>query len=851
MKIRHLRVNHLEKPLGYDFNVLTLSWEVEAEQTDRVSEVRVCISKQKSMEMPVYDSGSDVQKDFDKCQLSVELPLEARTRYYWKVMIKDTTQDECISECSWFETGKQNEPWKAKWITAEESEGMPWFYKDFQVKEAVAKARLYMYGAGLYEVYMNDKKAGDEYLMPGYHSYDMMMEYQTFDVTELLQEGTNRIGVLLGDGWYKGRFGFDGDYYNLYGDKRKCIAELILVYESGETEWICTDKSWRAETSTIGANGIYDGEEQDANAERKPLEVEVLADTRELLVERSNPPIRKVEEFVPVSECMHEEGYLLLDFGEAITGWVEFFGKLEKGQKVFLQYGEILQNGAFYRDNLRTAKAEFSYISDGTDKLVRPHFTYYGFRYVKVEGLQNGQSLNFRAYRLMSDIEQTGWIETSNEKVNKLFENTIRSQKCNFLDIPTDCPQRDERMGWTGDVNIFAPTACFHMDCKTFFRHYAKSLYQEQKLMGGAVPFFVPRPKVSHEEHTNPFYLDGGACVWGDVAAMLPWTLYQYYGDKMLLEEQYPMMKLWVEYVRGRVEENKVPYLWQNDRHLGDWLALDNGNIRNPIGKTDPQFLASAYHYWSVLVTSQAARVLEYSEAEEYSRLSEKIKTAFIEYYFDAGGKMKTEVTQTACALALHLGLYPQDTQENLAAELKKQIDDNGGKLNTGFVGTPVLALALSEHGMNELAYSLLLNEEYPGWLNEVNMGATTVWERWNSLEKNGVISGTGMNSLNHYAYGSIANWMYRYMCGFCPDMSEDIMMTICPKVDDRLQFVKGRWKTVYGTFVSEWYYDNEGKITYQIEIPFNAKARVVLPDTSERILEHGSYRFNAEGEML
>lgn len=850
MRIEHLRVNHLENPIGYDFSYLTLSWKV-AEITVKFSdEVRIIMSETEDMSELVYDSG--IMHDFKQCWVEVQMNLKPRTRYFWKVFIGTQSDEKTESGISWFETGKMEERWDADWISVPENrKRMPALYRDFTVQNKLKKARLYIFGAGLYEVDINGIKAGNEYLLPGYHSYDLLMEYQTFDVTEMLGKGDNRISILLGEGWYKGRFGFDDVYLDLYGNRKKCIAELHLEYESGEMTRIVTDASWKAQGSNILENGIYDGEWQDDTLESMQLAVEVLQDDKSLLTARTNPPIRKTEEFSPVSEEVYSDGYILLDFGESITGWVEFYGILEKGQKISLQYGEVLQNHEFYRENLRTAKAEFIYISDGKKKLIRPHFTYYGFRYVKVEGLKDGQKLVFRAYRIMSDIEKTGSIETSNLKVNKLFENTIRSQKCNFLDIPTDCPQRDERMGWTGDVNIFAHTACFHMDSSAFFRHYIKSLYLEQKLMKGAVPFFAPRPKVPVRENTNPFYLDGGACIWSDVATMLPWTLYQYYGDVSLLKEQYPMMKSWVEYIRMRSRENAVPNLWQNDRHLGDWLALDNGNIHNPIGKTDSQFLASACYYQSAFTVARAAKVLGLEEAQEYLQLAENIKIAFCNFYFTDEGRLNIDLTQTACAFLLYIGLYPENARENLKEDLKHLIEENNGHLNTGFIGTPVLCPALSENGLNGLAYDLLLNEEYPGWLHEVNLGATTVWERWNSLDENGVISGTGMNSLNHYAYGSIADWMYRYMCGFQPEMSKEIKMTISPMPDKRFSYVKGKWESVYGTYISEWDYDEQTGFKYYIEIPFNANAKVVFPNGKSCLLECGTYRFDNNGESL
>lgn len=845
MRVEHLRVNHMVNPLGYHFPYLTFSWKVQDAKAAFSSKIHLLVSERENMENPIFDSG--IKEEFHFCRMQVEMKLQPRTRYYWKVSVSTESGEEAESEVSWFETGKMEETWNGEWIAAcEETERMPVLYKDFLLDANVVKARLYILGTGLYEVGLNGKKAGEEYLMPGYHSYDCFMEYQTLDVTDALKEGENRIEILLGEGWYKGRFGFDDHddtYHDLYGNRKKAIAELYVEYEDGKTKCIRTDDTWKAYASTILENSIYDGENRDDTCADMPLTVEVLNDDKSILTERTSQPLHITEKIKPVrmTEC---EGHVLLDFGQIITGWVEFTGQFKKEQKIRLQYGEVLQDGEFYRDNLRTAKAEFQYVSDGVKKKIRPHFTYYGFRYIKVEGIQEDEKVDFIACRLMSDIEQTGYIETSNAKVNTLFENTKRSQKCNFLDIPTDCPQRDERMGWTGDVTVFVPTACFHMDCAAFFDHYARCVYEEQKLLNGAVPFFAPRPKVDRTEKSNPFYFDGGACIWSDVATLMPWTLYTYYGDKGLLQHHYPMMKAWVEYMRERSSHNGVKYLWQQDRHLGDWLALDNGNIHNPIGRTDMGFIASLFYCWSVSVLAKASKTLLLEEAGEYEELGEHIREAFIQYYFTEDGRLTIEETQTACALLLYLKLYPSRAKRYLQETLKRLIREAGGHLNTGFAGTFVLCPALSESGMNDLAYDLLLQEDYPGWLNEVNLGATTVWERWNSLDENGKISGTGMNSLNHYAYGSIADWMYRYMCGFRPQPEGDINMIIAPQPDQRLKYVKGSWESPYGTYRCQWHYNDAGSISYDVEIPFNAKVRMVFPNGKEQILSQGCYHF-------
>lgn len=849
MKLVNLKVNQLENPLGYDFSFLTLSWQVESTESDFINAVRIKIWTE-SEENPCHDTG--IQKDFQGNKYYVKMKLLPRTRYYWNLWVKGDRGDQTASEAAWFETGKQEEPWKAKWIsTQEDTDRMPFLYREFFCDSNLKQARLYLYGLGLYEAYLNEEKVGEEYLTPGYHSYDLRMEYQTYDVTGQLSDGKNTIGILLGEGWYKGRFGFDGDFSNIYGERKKCICELYLRYEDGREECIVTDETWEAVQSNVGSNNIYDGESLDATAKCEKLEVKVLPDDKKLLTERTNVPVCKTESFSPVKKTWQQDGTLLLDFGEAITGWVEWSGKLQYSQKVRLQYGEVLQNDHFYRDNLRTAKAEFNYVSAGADCTVRPHFTFYGFRYVQVTGVKPEDTIDFTAYRLMSAIHQTGWIHTSDEKVNILLENTRRSQKCNFLDIPTDCPQRDERMGWTGDVAVFAPTACFHENCSVFFRHYMKSLRDEQKLNNGEVHFFVPRMKIPDGEKRNPFYGDGCASGWGDVATILPWTLYLYYGDKQLLAEQYPVMCDWVDYMVRQSSDNPVPYLWQSGRHLGDWLALDNANIYNPIGKTDTYLISSAYFYYSALLCSYAAGVLEDERLEEWCSLAEHIKKAFLAYYFNGKGELTVEPTQTACALLLEFGLYSTEGKSYLTATLKRLLEENEGLLNTGFLGTPVLCPALSENGENKLAYSLLLNEKYPGWLYEVNMGSTTVWERWNSLEEDGTISGTGMNSLNHYAYGCIAGWMYRYMCGFRPQMNEKICMVLQPMPDERFTEVSGYWETSYGRFRSGWKYDENGKVYFQMEIPCNAKAKVIFPNEKSCVLSKGKYCFDENGMVI
>ncbi|AMC94494.1 hypothetical protein AOC36_11080 [Erysipelothrix larvae] len=842
IKIYGLKTNQIDRPLGNDFPYIKLSWKVKGAIGKNSLITQVQVSLDSEMKYTVFDSGKLVS--YPLPNIYVDLSLSAYTRYYWRVYIK-TDSEEVWSETTWFETGKIKDPWIAKWIgVVDDSNRMPILFKNFCIDDNVLNARLYIYGVGLYEAYLNNTKVGDEYLQPGYHSYDLINEYQTYDVTNQFIEGENLLSIILGEGWYKGEFGFDENRPNIYGDTKKCIAELRVTYHSGKEDVIITDKTWEAKESYVLSNGIYKGEHINTTLNCKTINVIEFDDSKELLIERSNPPVIKEKSIKPIKKTMHEDGYLILDFGEMITGWIELKGKLKHGQKVEVQYGELLQNNEFYNDNLRSAKAEFSYISNGNNEIVRPHFTYYGFRYAKVQSTDSIDNIDFTGFHIMSKIEQTGTIKTASFKVNQLIENTMRSQRCNFLDIPTDCPQRDERVGWTGDVTVFAKSACFHMNSQAFFRHYLRSLREEQKLLDGSIPFFSPLPKIPKHDGINPFYITNGACGWGDVATVLPWTLYEIYGDKKMLSENYSMMTGWVDYVTQRVNENSVSYLWQNDKHLGDWLALDNGNINNPIGKTDIQFLASSYYYLSVNLCWKAARELGDERENEFKELAANIKSAFIDFYFDTSGSLVIEPTQTAFATLIHTGLYPEKSEHKLKAGIVKEIEDNNGYINTGFLGTHLICPALTSVGRNDLAYKLLLNEGYPSWLYQVNLGATTIWERWNSLNSDGSISGTQMNSMNHYAYGSIAQWMYQQVCGFNPDMSEETFMTIRPNPHQSLQYIDSSFESEYGLYKSYWGYDNKLNLQFKITVPFNANAKLVLPNNEEHLLGPGEHEF-------
>lgn len=849
MKLTQLRVNHVETPMGFQTFPLSFSWKVEeADGAEYQKSARVIMEKGEDV---LFDSGED--EFADSLDYPVDMKLSPRTRYQWSVCVTADNQESAAEE-SWFETGKMDEPWQGKWITpALDRSVQPILAKEFTIDRKPAKARLYLCGLGVYEVYINGKKAGNEFLAPGYHSYDFHLQVQTYDVTEELVAGGNEIQIWLGDGWFKGRLGFDGGYTDLYGDRCYAIGELYMEDENGIESLICTDESWKCKASPITFSNIYDGEIYDARLEEENDWKEVhICEPQGCgkLSDRYSLTIVKKESF-EVQEVIHTpKNELVFDFGQNLTGWVEFDCEFPAGTQIKLTASEIMQDGCFYHENLRTAKTEFTYISNGKKAHVRPHFTFYGFRYMKVECDQPVDPEDFTAYHLRSDFEQTGWIETGNQKVNQLFSNALWSQKDNFLDVPTDCPQRDERLGWTGDAQVFSETACYNMFMPAFYRKYLWDMRAEQSILGGSVPNVVPRLK-------QGMVAEHGSCPWADAGVIIPWNVFLHYGSRTLLEECYPGMKAWVDCERKKEEALGGPHLIKDGFHFADWLALDNEQP-GPFGATDPLYIASAYYYKGAKIISQAAEVLtecirqedrkicEYEkDAKEYGRLAEEILHAIQETYFDEEGCCVCN-TQTGAAIAIEFGLIPEKQAEE-GRRLEERVRQNGGHLNTGFVGTTILNPALTHTGHHQAAVDLLLNEEYPGWLYCVNLGATTIWERWNSVLPDGKISEEGMNSLNHYSYGSIEAWMYGDVCGIRPLRPGFKEAVIEPHPDRRLKYAECTLDTASGVYTSKWNCQNDGTVTYEVHVPFNARAVMKFPDGKIQNLEAGTYQFVRE----
>ncbi|MGI5899490.1 MAG: family 78 glycoside hydrolase catalytic domain [Christensenellales bacterium] len=840
MKIQNLYTNHLECPLGYEMERPIFSWTVFETGALRQSAAQVIVAKDENFASPLFDSGR--KEDISSVAFSPDIELEPYTRYWWKVLVWADNGDFAESDPAWFETAKMGEPWQAKWIGPPfEKEVHPWFVKRFSIEKQVESARVYATGLGVYELYMNGCKEGDEFLAPFFTGYDNFVQYQTYDVTMSLKQGENMVAFMLGNGWYKGRFGFQRGMKELYGDSFLLIAELHIKYSDGTTEVICTGDDWACEKSAVLSSSIYDGEEYDARLE-VPFErlgeggpAAVLADDADInLVARLSPPVRITETVKPIALLKTPAGEDVLDFGQVLTGWLEFDLDQPEGTEVFIQFGELLQQDNFYNENLRTAKQEYRYISAGQKAHVRPYFTFYGFRYAKIQGLKEIRLEDFSAQVIHSDLAVTGNIKTSNEKVNKLFQNAFWGQRGNFLDVPTDCPQRDERMGWTGDAQVFARTASYNMYTPAFFAKYMYDMLWAQKNLDGAVPHVIPDVLQIIYKKLGMDEKRFASCAWADAATIIPWTVYVQYGDKALLEQQYESMKLWTEYVY-RIDENECggSRLWTHGNHFADWLALDN-HRPGSLGGTDQYYVASCYYYYSALLTSKAAAELGYDDdRERYQKLSQEVKAAIQKEYFTPTGRLAIN-TQTAYILALHFDIAPPQYKDRVIKDLKENLDSYGVHLTTGFVGTAYICETLVNCGLADYAYTLLLNEDYPSWLYAVNMGATTIWERWNSILPDGTISGTGMNSLNHYAYGAIAGWMYSHMCGLKPCESAPGFkrVVIEPHTDKRLEFAQMEYLSAAGLYGVKWEYidDAKTKIRFVINVPFDASARFSFP---------------------
>lgn len=757
------------------------------------------------------------------------------------VEVTDNHGNTAIGETS-FETGIFNpETFHAKMIThdfPEEETACPIFSKSFTVKGAVKRARIYATSRGVYEAYLNGKRIGEERMTPGWTSYHHRLQYQIYDITTVLRE-ENEIEMIVGNGWYKGILGFMLTP-NIYGDRVGAFAEIHLEYEDGSREIICTDETWRVGTGEIRYSEIYMGETIDTTVKEAESAcgagrgtVSVMDFDYATLTAQENEPVR-ITERIPAKELIvTPKGERLVDFGQNLTGVVEVKVHGRKGQKIVIRHAEVLdKDGNFYPETLRQAKSEDTYICNGEEQTFLPHFTFHGFRYICVEGLEELTLNQFTACVMHSDMELLGDFQSSNGKVNQLQSNIAWGQRGNFLDIPTDCPQRDERLGWTGDAQIFSWTAAFNRNTALFFGKWMRDVSVESSLEKG-VPHVVPDILGSYS-----------SSAWSDVAVIVPWVVYQTYGDKGILEENWKCMHEWVDYIRNQCGENK---LWQTGFQYGDWLALDKEESADRTGATDRYMIANAYYLYVTELVRQTAEVLGLADEEKkYQELHDTTLEAFRQEYYTNTGRIVSE-TQTGAILSLYFNLAREKDRERILQTLKTNIENHKNHLATGFVGTPYLCHTLSENGEHELASGIFMKEDYPSWLYAVNMGATTIWERWNSIMPDGSFDVSGMNSLNHYAYGSIGDWIYRKVAGVSQLKPGYKRFKVQPMFVKGIEEAGVKFESVYGLIESKWSC-KDGKIRGFVKVPANTTAEIHLPE-KEDVLTVGSGVYEYEYE--
>ncbi|OMG00844.1 alfa-L-rhamnosidase [Paenibacillus sp. FSL R7-0337] len=831
MELNNLRIEYMDNPLGLDIPNPRFSWHLVS-SAQGVMQTAYQITVTKDTE-EVWNSGK-VEADTSILVEYAGLPLQASSFYQIHVTAWDN-QGNQASIAGHFETGLlKGSNFTADWIThtfPDDETAPPVFQKIFTAEKDIQSARLYASSLGVYEISINGNRVGDHYFAPGWTNYKERLQYQTYSLDGLLEQ-QNKIEITVGNGWYKGIFGFTCTP-NHYGDRVAAIAELHIVYTDGSKEVIVTDESWKVTKGPIRSSEIYMGETYDScYADDTQYEVVPFSYNNERLVAQECEPVRITKRLPAVKLFTTPKGEQVIDFGQILTGFVELQITGREGQVITIRHAEVLdKEGNLYPETLRQAISIDRFICNGKEQVFRPHFTFHGFRYIAVEGLEVIQPELFTACVLHSHLEETGSLTTSSEMVNQLFSNIQWSQRGNFLDIPTDCPQRDERLGWTGDAQVFAGTAAFNMNVASFFTKWLRDLASEQTEEYG-VPHVIPNILGNQE----------GAAAWGDAAVIVPWTVYQMYGDLRLLEQQYDSMKGWVDYISGRCGING---LWQTGFQYGDWLGLDKEEISNErTGATDVYLVANAYYAYSTELLAKTASVLNRSEdATKYETLHSQIKSAFQEEYISATGRLVSE-TQTACVLALHFNLVEDKHRERVRKTLESSIAQHKNHLTTGFVGTPYLCHVLSENQMHELAGTLFLKEDFPSWLYAVKKGATTIWERWNSILPNGDFDTSGMNSLNHYAYGSIGEWMYRKLAGINQIEPGFKKILIHPQFIKGISAVEGIYHSIYGEIKSSWSCRNGG-IIVNVTIPANTAAVIILPEQEDPIeVGSGDYCF-------
>jgi alpha-L-rhamnosidase len=719
-----------------------------------------------------------------------------------------------------------------------------------EVPGEVMRARLYATAHGIYVPTLNGQRISDTVLSPGWTSYQHRLRYQSYDVTEFLRPGTNHLEILLGNGWYRGRLGFENKRA-IYGDRLAVLTQLEVTTVDGGTYTLLSDGSWTARNSNIVADDLYDGQRTDLRARPGTASgaVEIIPADHSILVAPEGPAMRPTVTLPALSVTTSPAGKTIVDFGQNLVGWIKLRTRsLQAGSEVIVRHAEVLEKGELCTEPLRTAKATDSYIVAGErEETLEPILTLHGFRYAEVTGAPDLKAADVEAVVIGSDLHRTGWFSSSNDLLNRFHENVTWSIRGNFVDVPTDCPQRDERLGWTGDIQVFAPTASFLYDVGGFLSSWLRDLAAEQ-LPDGSIPHVVP--DVIHSEFTN-----APTAAWGDAAVLVPWTVYQRTGDRQILERQFPSMRAWVDKVAALAGED---LLWTGGFQYGDWLDPSAPPEDAARAKTDPDVVATAHLARSSAVLSHVAAVLGRDlEAATYNKLAEEVRAAFARTYVTPAGRILSD-TQTAYAMALEWALLPTEDQRREAGRrLADLVRVSGFRISTGFVGTPLVCDALTSAGEIDIAYRLLMQTGCPSWLYPVTMGATTVWERWDSIRPDGSVNPGGMTSFNHYALGAVADWLHRRVAGLAPAEPGYRKLIVQPHPTASLDHASARHLSPYGEAAVGWRREG-GQLTLSVIVPVGTTATVHVPGIPEPVVvAHGTHTWTvadttghmAEGE--
>lgn len=743
----------------------------------------------------------------------------------------------------------------ASWITSPRDAGVAAYRYEKAFSTAgkpLKKATLSASAIGVYVATLNGARVGHAVLTPGWTSYKHRVQVQTYDVTDLLRTGENRLSIGVGQGWAVGCIGYGRDNHYT-ADYVSLIAELTLTYADGSKEIIATAPDWEVFTSPVLSTDIYMGETVDLTAPIEKVGNAIPSDVKTKLIPQVGEFITEHERIAPIAVFRTPKNELVVDFGQNMTGYVELKIHAPRGSRVVMHHAEVLdRDGNFYTANYRSAKNENVYVCSGGDDIFKPSYTFQGFRYICLTEFpyDTVNPDDLRAIVVHSEMTRTGRFLCGNEKINQLYHNIVWGQKSNYLDIPTDCPQRDERLGWTGDTQVFCRTGAINYNVEKFFRKWMGDVALEQS-PDGIVKGVVPAALKHGDTRTS--------AAWGDVACVVPWEIYLAYGNKADLKRNLPVMKKWVDFLHSA---GPAEYLWLGGMHYGDWLAMDAGED-SYVGATSNDLIASAFFAYSTSLLVRAGEALG-MDMTEYRTLYGKVRAAFRDYFMENGmpkdefpyteirvnehapvDTVRKGVTQTALTLILHFDLCEESERPALAAKLVELIRANGNRMTTGFVGTPYLLHALSENGYTDVAYTLLMQEQNPSWLYSVCHGATTMWEHWNSLKEDGSFWSTDMNSFNHYAYGAVFDWIFGVACGIkpCADAPGYEKILIAPHPDRSLGFADASIDTKHGTVRVHWYY-KEDRVAYEIEIPAGTTAVLTLPNRSPLTLVAGTYLF-------